>query len=72
MTSSLYLLLSVQDGLVVTDVVTEPDDEDEMRLDPVWGRPRHWYRVFSFLKKVLRSYFVRFKYKTKYFRLRLS
>ena len=54
MTGSLYLLLSVQDGLVVTDVVTEPDDEeDEMRLDPVWGRPRHWYRVFSFLRKVL-------------------
>ena len=52
MTSSVYLLLSVQDGLV-TDVVTEPDDEEEeMRLDPVCGRPRHWYRVFSFLKKV--------------------
>ena len=52
MTSSVYLLLSVQDGLV-TDVVTEPDDdeEEEMRLDPVCGRPRHWYRVFSFLKK---------------------
>ena len=46
------LLISVQELTLVTLVTgLLVGFTAEMREDPVVGKPRHWYRVFSFLDR---------------------